>query len=138
MSTYKSVFPQFLRFLVVGTIGFIVNAGIVEFLYVHVGLVWCQLIAFPIAATCTWWLNRNYTFTPTKSSIFKEWSRYITANGLGWFINNGVYFFLVLNVSYVHMQPVLAVAAGSCTGLAFNFLMTRLFVFRMEKDIVRE
>jgi putative flippase GtrA len=81
----------------VGAIVFIINAGIVEWLARSIGPIWAQALAFPIAASIAWWLNRRYTFGPSHNVWHREWLRYAVANMLGWFATNGVYFFLSCN-----------------------------------------
>ena len=110
-------------------IPFAVNAGLVELLVATTGPVWAQCIAFPVAATAAWQLNRRYTFAASGLSPRREWIRYILANGAGWLINNGAYLGLVLTVPLIAAHPSLAVAAGSIAGLAANFLFSRQFVF---------
>lgn len=121
---------QFLRFGVVGVIGFVVNAGLVEWLARDVGPIWAQCLAFPVAVTVTWWLNRRYTFGASGRAIHHEWLRFVLANSLGWLANNGTYFWLVLNVGWAFDRPSLAVAAGSLAGMFLNFGASRWIVFK--------
>lgn len=121
---------QLWRFSVVGVVAFMVNAGLVEMLVVaFTGPVWAQFIAFPVAATVAWQLNRRYTFAASNLSPRQEWMRYILANGVGWCINNGTYLTLVITMPRLALHPALAVAAGSMAGLAANFLLSRRLVF---------
>lgn len=120
---------QLWRFSVVGVVAFVVNAGLVELLVTMTGPVWAQCIAFPVAATVAWQLNRRYTFASSGLPPRQEWIRYILANGVGWLINNSTYLGLVLTVPLIADRPSLAVAAGSIAGLAINFLSSRHFVF---------
>ena len=120
---------QFWRFSMVGVVAFMVNAGLVELLVMFSGPVCAQLIAFPIAATVAWQLNRRYTFAASELLPRQEWIRYILANFAGWLINNGTYLVLVLKVPLIATHPALAVAAGSLSGLAANFLLSRQLVY---------
>lgn len=121
---------QIVRFGAVGVVGFAVNAGLVALLAGMIGPEWAQLIAFPAAVTTTWSLNRRYTFRPRAGGLLREWSRYVLANALGWAANNGLYFALIMSVPFVYGHPVLAVAAGSIAGMAFNFATSKWIVFR--------
>lgn len=124
---------QFLAFMVVGTIGFVVDAGIVWVLTREgINAIAAQLVAFTVAVTVTWLGNRSWTFSQStrRLSIAREWSLYVSANTLGWLVNNGVYVALVVTVPLIARQPVWAVAAGSLGGLSFNYAAARRVVFR--------
>ncbi len=121
---------QMWRFFLVGTAAFVVNGALVEILVGHIGPVKAQLMAFPLAATVAWWLNRCYTFGASSSALHREWLHYIMANGIGWLINNGVYLVLIYRFRLAAQHPSLAVAAGSIAGMFANFILSRQLVFR--------
>ena len=126
----RSLRGQVLRFGVVGVIGFIVNAGLVEGPAGVITPIWAQVIAFPAAATTTWWLNRHYTFGRSQNDWHVEWLRYVGANAGGWIANNGVYFALILNIPLMYRHASLAVAAGSLAGMMLNFSASKWLVFK--------
>ncbi|CAG9175528.1 hypothetical protein LMG23992_02981 [Cupriavidus laharis] len=130
MRIRDDVFSQFLRFGVVGVLGFIVNAGLVEALARDGRPFLAQMLAFPVAATVTWWLNRRYTFGASGRAMHHEWLHYVFANLLGWAVNNGVYVALVLCLPLAYKHPSIAVAAGSVAGMFLNFGASKLLVFR--------
>ncbi len=130
----SSVAGQFLRFSVVGTIAFAVNAGLVALLAPKIGPALGQMAAFPAATSVAWWLNRHYTFGASHGSWHAEWSRYFSANVFGWLVNNGIFFGLIAISATAHRMPVLGVAAGSIAGLAFNFTASRSMVFKTRKN----
>jgi putative flippase GtrA len=125
-----SLCGQILRFGVAGVIGFVVNAGIVGGLAHSIGPILAQVLAFPVAATVTWWLNRRYTFGASQQEWHREWLRYVTANALGWSTNNGVYFLLILQSALMYKHPTLAVATSSLMGMFFNFAISKWVVFK--------
>lgn len=106
----KSFRVQILRFSMVGAIGFVINAGIVEWLTRFFGPIWPQILAFPIAVSVTWWFNRHYTFDVSFQVWHKELLRYTAANALGWLVTNFVYFFFYLTISANVPSP------GTCLG----------------------
>ncbi len=128
------MFQQLLNFAWVGVIGFFVNGGVVAALSPSIGPLWAQAIAFPLAVTITWWLNRHYTFSPSGHSLTREWLYYVGANFFGWLVNNGIYFLLVLQSNWFHQYPVAAVAIASIAGMFFNFILSRRFVFSHTKN----
>jgi putative flippase GtrA len=129
----SALMRQFRRFSLVGVAAFAVNGGLVELLVHFLGPVRAQMIAFPVAATAAWWLNRRYTFGASGLAPHREWLRYIFANAAGWLINNAIYLVLVFNLALASTHPFLAVAAGSIAGLAANFLLSRRMVFITKK-----
>lgn len=124
---------QFLRFCIVGGIGFVVDAGALTLLidFAGLGLLWGRVVSYLIAATVTWLLHRHFTFPHGKHAPHgTQWLRFVLVNGVGVGINYGIYAVLVLNVALFAETPALAVAAGSIAALAFNFFASRHFVFR--------
>ena len=119
-------------FSLVGAAGFVVDAAIVWALTSSgANAIIAQAIAFAVAVTVTWLLNRQFTFAQHASpNRLREWMHYVAANSLGAVVNNGVYVLLVLMVVIFSKEPVLAVAAGSLAGLVFNFTASRAWVFR--------
>ena len=59
-----SLFGQTWRFLIVGTIGFIVDAGLLVLLMAAAGLghYSAHVVSFMVAVCVTWWLNPTFTF----------------------------------------------------------------------------
>lgn len=126
----RALLGQIIRFGIIGTIGFVLNALMVEMLAPLCGPLYAQLIAFPVVATAMWYLNRRYTFGASSRPIVQEWLSYILANTLGWVANNGLYVLLVLHWALAFRHPSIAVAAGSLAGMIFNFVMSRAAVFK--------
>lgn len=122
---------QFVSFATIGAVAFFIDAAV---LYaaraLGIGLYSGRVVSFLAAATFTWAFNRRYTFPATGAAPIAQWSRFLTANALGGFVNYGVYAALVAFVPLVHEHPVLGVAAGSLSGLVLNFIVSRQWVFR--------
>jgi len=121
---------QFWRFSLVGAAVFGFNAGLVEMLAQFLEPVRSQLIAFPLAATAAWWLNRRYTFGASGLAPHSEWLQYVLVNSVGWLINNAIYLVTVFNLSFAYTHPFIAVAAGSLSGLTANFFLSRRMMFK--------
>lgn len=124
---------QLVLFGIAGTIGFIVDAGILQLLVS--GLAWDRfsgrLISFLCAATTTWQFNRHFTFHGIRRhSLFGEWARYLFAMSGGFACNFTTYTTLVLMFNLDRYWLILAVAAGSVAGLGVNFLASRYWVYR--------
>lgn len=128
--TNNELWRQIWRFGLVGVVGYIVNAGLVEALVQDMGPIKAQMLAFPAAVTVTWWLNRQFTFGASAHRVHHEWLRYVLANMLGWGANNGCYFWMVFSVPLAYQHPAIAVAVGSLAGMILNFSASRLIVFK--------
>src|SRR5689334_12031152 len=124
---------QFLRFSIIGVVGFVIDAAVltVAMKGFGLGLYSGRVVSFLVAATATWSLNRRFTFAMLDHRpLVVQWVRFVSANTLGWGVNYGLYVVLVTFVPFVTNQPVLGVAAGSVAGLAFNFSVSKFWVFR--------
>ena len=126
-----AVVEQFLRFGVVGTIGFLVDTATVYGLRGAMGLYGAGGVAYVVAVTVNWMLNRIWTFRGLGSGpAHHQWFKFVLANLVGFVLNRGTYALLVTFVAVAAAQPVIAVAAGSIAGMFVNFSMSRRLVFR--------
>jgi len=138
IQTLSKLLPEgFPAFVVVGGIGFVIDASILAIL-VH-GYSWgdytARLVSFAVAVTATWYLNRRYVFSARKTLDRRsEYSRYLAVQLIGMAINFLVYSLCIATVEIMDQWPVLALAVGSAVALFFNFLGARLFVFRGDSD----
>ena len=115
---------RFLRFCVVGTIGFVADAGCTLLLNLVAGLapLRARIAAFVIAATVTWALNRGFTFRSTAG--VGSWAPYVLLTGLGALINIGIYWAWIAIIGTVPLAILAGVALGSIVALGFNFLVS--------------
>lgn len=123
---------QFVRFGLVGVVGFIVDSAVLYFgLYLlGLNLYSGRGLSYLVAASTTWALNRSYTFSgSTRLGAGREWGLFLIVNSLGGFVNYGIYAALVSSIGFFTEFPVLAVAIGSVMGLVFNFSLSRTLVF---------
>ncbi len=122
---------QALRFGTVGAIGFWFDTGTVYAARGWLGLYGAGLLAYFVAATVTWWLNRRWTFRfRGDGSALRQWARFLLANGAGFVLNRGLYAILVTVSPLCAAYPVLAVAAGCFAGMFSNFGLSKALVFR--------
>jgi putative flippase GtrA len=124
---------HFLRFALVGTLGFLVDAGVLMscIALLDANPYAARAVSFLIAATFTWWLNRSWTFRGLDHRPpGKEWFLFLIANAGGSLINLGVYSMLIATTA---SSPVIGVACGSLAGLFWNFLASRNVVFRARR-----
>jgi putative flippase GtrA len=78
---------RFIRFGLVGAAGFVVNEAAlwVMLVVLHLDRYTAQIPAFFVAVTFTWWGNRVLTFREhaARTSLIREWTKFVVANGLG-------------------------------------------------------
>lgn len=123
---------EFLRFGVVGTVGFVVDTTVLYgALALGAGLYGGRAISYVTAATTTWLLNRLWTFRNRAggTSAHRQWALFVIVNLGGFALNYGTYAALVTFVPLVAAWPVLGVAAGSIAGMFSNFFLSRALVF---------
>ncbi|WP_206030122.1 GtrA family protein [Roseomonas sp. AR75] len=127
---------QFLKFGVVGTIGFVVDTAVLYAgLALGLGLYGGRAVSYLAAATTTWALNRAWTFRGQGSGpALRQWAVFVAVNLVGFACNYGTYALLVAFVPFVANHPILGVAAGSLAGMVGNFVLSRRFVFASPPD----
>lgn len=129
----RDVRAQFARFVAVGGLGFLLDAGVFQGL-VLLGLELgpARLVSAALAVTLTWALNRRMVFyTSGLTSRGSEYVRYVVVQALGLVVNLGV-FFLLLRVSELSRQlPILALVGGAASAIALNYLGARYWAFRV-------
>ena len=126
------VLMEFLRFGVVGTIGFVVDTAVLYAgLALGLGLFGGRAVSYVVAATTTWALNRVWTFRGRgDGAVHQQWALFLVVNLVGFAMNYGTYAALIALVPLVAAHPVLGVAAGAIAGMFGNFVLSRQLVFR--------
>jgi putative flippase GtrA len=127
---------EFLRFLVTGGVGFVVDSGLLM-AFVH-GLGWpplpARLASFAPALVATWQINRLWTFRAGAQNkpvrrMGAEFLSYGAVQVTGATANFVVYAAVVAVLGHEPLQLLAAIAAGAAIGLAINYLGARRFVF---------
>lgn len=125
---------EILFFAISGVVGFVVDAGIVQFLVREwaVNPYEARLVSFLCAATTTWAFNRKITFAGKGAggSRRRQLIRYIVAMAGGFALNYGAYAACVATLPIVREWPAIGVAAGSIAGAVVNFLSSKYWIFR--------
>lgn len=127
---------QFLRFCVVGTIGFVVDAGVLQALVSGAGAnpYMGRVASFLAAASATWWLNRRYTFAVEHAPTHAEWMRYVAFMVLGAVTNYGAYALTITVWDFARAHLWVGVAIGSVAGLGINYMTSRVLVFDNRRE----
>jgi len=120
---------RFLRFAIVGGIGFTVDAALLSLLLwtTALGPYWARLISIAVATTVTWLCNRRLTFAPSGRSLLSEGTRYggvgITSSVVNYLIYSG------LLVALDWVPPVAAMVAATAVSMMVSYLGYSRLVF---------
>jgi len=126
-----ALLAQFLSFGCVGTIGFLMDVTTVYALKGWLGLYGAGMVAYVVASTGNWAINRAWTFRGKhRESAHVQWARFMVFNLFGLVLNRGAYILLVTFSAFCAEYPVYAVAAGAIAGMGVNFILSRNLVFR--------
>ncbi len=134
----RVVLVQFLRFAVIGTLGFVWDTIIVYTLTPllsrtapHSGVYIAGIISYFIVASINWLLNRTWTYRHVSHGVrHRQLVLFLMANSVGLVLNRGAYSLLVHFVPLCRTYLVIPVAAGGLCGMFVNFFLSRRLVFR--------
>lgn len=120
---------RFLRFAIVGGVGFLVDAGFLSLLHYSLGLdpFSSRIISIAIAAFTTWRLNRIITFGSSDRGQVAEGARYATVAGVTAALNYAIYATLLL--AWSGLPPVAAAVAATLMAMLFSYAGYSRFVF---------
>lgn len=124
-------------FALSGVVGFIVDAGIVQFLVRELAMnpYLARVFSFLAAASSTWLFNRRYTFAGHHAGSKRgQWARYLVAMAGGFGLNYGAYALCVAGWPLVRSWPAIGVAVGSVAGAVVNFASSKYWIFRPLRD----
>jgi putative flippase GtrA len=126
---------RFLKFSGIGVAAFLIDVivfqGVLSLSTASLYL--ARLISFVVATTAAWLLNRTFTFRDaTGTRPLLQWARFFGANLVGGSVNYAVFVLAIAMVPLAAAFPVLALAAGSVSGVAFNFTAYQRYVFRAD------
>lgn len=122
---------SFFKFCVVGSIGFLVEAIIIETIkhLLPSFLVYVRFLSFPTALLVTWALNRMFVFESKKSRT-KEIIKYTIVQSTGAFLNIAIYTILLITNSFFREYPLIALGIGSGVALISNYTLSKSWVFK--------
>lgn len=132
MMMSKSTRDQFWRFVLVGGIGFMIDASILFFLTAkwNIGLYLARVISFGIAVSITWLAQRFFVFpTGRRFPSREQFLRHLVVQSGGVAVNFTVYVGMLALHPFFVTFPVAALACGSSIGLIVNYYGARKAVF---------
>lgn len=125
----RSLLTKGARFLIVGTIGFLTDAGILWATTTKAGLdpYSARLMSFAVALLVTWTLNSTFTFRNNRKRSKQQFGSYVTVQvssfGLNYAIYSGV-------VWLGWTTPLIALVVASVIAMFYSFSAMNLWVFR--------
>lgn len=132
----EKVFKEVLKFGSVGIAGFIVDTAVLYVFKDTFGLYYSRLLSFLLAVSTTWVLNRTITFSELKThhgNLWLEFFHYFSLMSLGGVINIATYSSAITSSQFIESYPVIGIAIGSLAGMSFNFITSKIFIYREKK-----
>jgi putative flippase GtrA len=127
-----SVLRRLPGFVLVGAIGFLIDAGILTALMTGLGFgpYGARAISFTVAVTATWYMNRRWVFERIAVRMSgREYTSYLLVQIIGAVINLSVFVAVIEFVPELAATPVIPLAVGAAVALMFNFSASSRFVF---------
>lgn len=126
-SSDRHLFP---RFVFVGAVGFLVDAVVLQTLFLlGYGPFLSRAFSVVVAITATWYLNRTVVFQ-TSTAKGPEYLRHLAAQSVGMLVNLIVYGGLLLALPVLQDMPIIALIGGSLAAMLFNFFAAKFWTFR--------
>jgi putative flippase GtrA len=129
--------PKFIRFGIVGCLGFCVAVGVLYLMLYGFGFgrYLGRISSYIAAASATWYFSAAITFPESRASNRTwEWARFVALNTFGGLVNYPVYAAYVKFQYHSVLAPAIAVAIGSLAGLLVNFSVSKQFVFNKQLE----
>jgi putative flippase GtrA len=127
------------RFIVVGTIGFVIDGGILLILTEQLGTppLIARMPSFLVAVLCTWLLHRNWTFKRQfkVQNPLGEFAKFLSTQLLGIGVNYSVFAALVLSGALFATRTLLALALASLSAMALTYTLAKKIVFTKGKRV---
>jgi len=132
-----ALLKKLLSFGVVGTVGFVADAGVLTVLSTRLGVnvYLARACSFTFAVFVTWMLNRKWVFkssTPRTTSRTNEYISYLSVQIVGALINLGVFSLIIFLFPKFKAYPVVPLAFGSIAGMFFNFMGAQIWTFKQK------
>ncbi len=128
--------PSFLRYLLVGGLGFIVDAALLElFIFCDLSVYAARGLSMTLAIGVTYLLHKNFTFTDAvqPAKTHQQAAAFVACQLFAAAINYGVFCTLLALLPGGFIARMFSLCCGVAAGLAVNFVLLRFFVFPRSK-----
>lgn len=115
---------RLLKFLVVGTGGFVVDFSTMWALltFPHLRPIAARVVAFAVAIVFTYVFNRAFTFADRPRRGRAEWLSYALVSAAAAVVNLGVFVVALRTVGGNAYSPYIAMPIGVAAGMVVNFI----------------
>lgn len=120
------------KFILVGVVGFLVDASVLTLLVLDFGLGHYagRGCSFSLAVTVTWYLNRRFVFVhhrPARAGT--QYVKYIFTQVVGSLVNLALYVLALEFFPVFKGYPVIPLSVGAFFAAVFNYLVMKKWVF---------
>ena len=121
---------DFVRFCIVGTLGFIINFGLLTLLFkvLNLHIFIAQLVSSEIALFNNFVLHHNWTYKDRSSKSIKR--LLIQFHASSWSAILGSSAIVAVSVRVFHLHYFVALVIASAAGLLWNFGWTKFVIWR--------
>ncbi len=125
----RRVVREFIKFGLVGSLSFVVDAGLYLVLTRKAGVfyLYAKLISFCVAAANSYLLNRRWTFRSRDPNRVRQAAQFFAVASVGASLNAGI-MYLLHGVAHLHDLMALVLTTG--VVMFWNFLANRAWTFR--------
>ena len=136
----RKTLKQFIKFGIVGTSGLAIGLGIINItMILGTSFIFANTIAFFIAATWNFLLNRRFTFEKNSINSFsRQWIQFIASSSFGVVCNWIVSFSLYYNVPLFKKHYNLPALIGVLVGCMVNFICSKFFIFTSSSSLKQQ
>lgn len=127
----RKVLPEskFIKFAIVGGLGFITDSGAtLFFFFINNDSILSRALGFLIAVSLTFYLNARFTFSVALRGV--KAARYVLVQLLGLGINFFVYAVMLGLLGSSALNVVFSIASASVAAMSWNYLASKNFVFK--------
>ena len=130
-------FGRFAKFVVVGGVGFVIDAGVLTLALRELtsSIYAARALSFGSAVLATWLLNRLFVFdVDTRRSLVAEYGRYFVTQTAGALSNLAVFVALIELMPRLAAAPVVPLAVGAALGALVNYAGSAVWVFNARRS----
>lgn len=127
---------DFVRFCIVGAIGFMINFVLLTFLYKYLSfpLLIAQLISGEVALFSNFLLHHKWTYKD--KNVLKSLKKIlIQFHMTSWVAIIGTALLVAIGVQYLHLNYIVALAVAGLIALFWNFIWSKYIIWRHEQSL---
>lgn len=129
------IIKKIVKFGGVGALGSVTNIAIFSSLtFLDVNYNISSVIAFLVAVTQNYQLNKKWTFKDHNTKTRKKFPKYLFLNFIGFLINLTVLNLVIMEFGDAKIMQIMGQMVGIATAMGFNFLGSYLIIFAKHKE----